>query len=218
MPDPGFLVVWSDVQPSLDTDYLHWFTREHALERVSTPGFLAVRLFRAALPGASRYLIIYDLESPEVLTSPAYVAKLNSPTPWTQRTFKTLANFMRAGGRIAHTAGTGQGGTVTALTLPGELPADGAGLVQALARGERIARVRLYETDTQRTAVKTREKDVRGGDDRSFAGLLLIEGIDEAAVAAATKRLEGLAPQLVRDSTVGARLYGQVFGLERRAL
>src|SRR5688572_23918145 len=118
MSDRGFLIVWSDVRPDLNTDYLHWFTREHAQERVSTPGFLGVRLFHHKLPEASRYLIVYELEQPETVSSPAYLAKLNNPTEWTQRTFKTLANFMRAGGRIRHTSGTGQGSVVTALTFP----------------------------------------------------------------------------------------------------
>lgn len=215
MSDPGFLIVWSDVETARDTDYLHWFTREHAIERLGTPGFRAVRLFRAALPEGSRYLIVYELESPAVLTSPDYLARLNSPTPWTQRTFKQLKNFMRAGGRLAGQAGTGQGGTVTALTFPDRMPEDGDRLLAELVKGERIAAARLYQTDSERTQVKTREKEVRGGDDRSFAGMLLIEGIDEAAVTAAVKRLDGLAPQIVRDSSVGARVYGQVFAAKR---
>ncbi len=217
MLNPGFLIVWSDVDHNRDTDYLHWFTREHAHERVSTPGFLAVRLFRAPLPTTHRYLIIYELDRPEVLVSPDYIAKLNNPSPWTQATFKTLTNFMRAGGRIAHQAGTGQGGVVTALTFPDTLPADGAGLVATIVQGDRIAAARLYQTDRDRTAVKTKEKEVRQvTDDRSFAGMLLIEGLDEAAVKEAIKRLQEVAPKIERSSPVGARIYGQVFGLEKR--
>ncbi len=47
MHDPGLLVIWSDVAASDETDYLHWLTREHTSERVSTEGFLGVRVFRA---------------------------------------------------------------------------------------------------------------------------------------------------------------------------
>ncbi len=217
MRDAGFLIVWSDVDHPRDTDYLHWFTREHAQERVSTPGFQAVRLFRTKLPTTNRYLIVYELDRPETLTSPDYIAKLNNPSKWTQATFKTLTNFMRAGGRIQHQAGTGQGGVVTALTFPEQLPADGAGLVSSLAQGDRIAAARLYQTDRDRTAVKTKEKEVRQvTDDRSFAGMLLIEGLDEAAVTAAIKRLG--ETEIVRGSTVGARVYNAVFTLEKRML
>jgi len=210
----GFLIVWSDVRPDLNTDYLHWFTREHALERVSTPGFLSVRLFTTRLPTAHRYLILYDLESPEVVSSPAYVAKLNQPSQWTQRVFPTLTNFMRAGGRVAHEAGMGQGSTITALTLPDVMPDNGATLVADLVNGDRISAARLYETDRERTSVKTKEKEVRGGDDRSFAGMLVVEGLDEQAVRQTLARQ--IAPELVRGSTVGTAIYNQVFCLQKR--
>jgi len=41
----GFLAIWSDVEPAGETDYLHWLTREHVQERLSVPGFRAVRIF-----------------------------------------------------------------------------------------------------------------------------------------------------------------------------
>lgn len=214
----GFLIVWSDVQKSMETDYSHWLTREHAQERVSTPGFLAVRVFRTELKTTYRYLIVYDLESPDVVSSPAYVAKLNSPSPWTQRVLPTLTNFMRGGGRVAHQSGIGAGSTATALTLPEQLPADSQALVKSLAACDRISAVRLYETDSQRTEVKTKEKEVRGGDDRSFAGMLLIEGLDGEAVTGALDRLKQLCPDVERDSPVGSLTYSQLFALEKRML
>ena len=36
----GFLAIWSDISQENETDYLHWFSREHAIERLSVPGFL----------------------------------------------------------------------------------------------------------------------------------------------------------------------------------
>ena len=52
MRGAGFLAIWSDVEPHNLTDYRHWLTREHTTERVTTKGFLGVRVFRAA---ASRH-------------------------------------------------------------------------------------------------------------------------------------------------------------------
>ena len=42
------------------TDYRHWLTREHTTERVTTKGFLAGRVFRAARADIERFFILYD--------------------------------------------------------------------------------------------------------------------------------------------------------------
>jgi hypothetical protein len=45
----------------------------------------------------------------------------------------------------------------------------------------------LLETDLDRTSIATREKGMRAGD-RTFAGLLLVEGLDAPAVSTAITR------------------------------
>ena len=85
MRGAGFLAIWSDVEPNNLVDYRHWLTREHTTERVTTKGFLGVRVFRAARVDINRFFILYELESPEVLDGPAYLARLNAPTPWITR-------------------------------------------------------------------------------------------------------------------------------------
>src|SRR3954471_10488606 len=101
MRGAGFLAIWSDVEGKALTDYRHWLTREHTTERVTTKGFLAVRVFRARRTDIARFFILYELESPEVLDGPAYLARLNAPTPWSKRIMPLLGNFMRGGGVIA---------------------------------------------------------------------------------------------------------------------
>ena len=81
MRGTGFLAIWSDIAPEVLTDYRHWLTREHTTERVTTKGFLAARVFRAERSDTNRFFILYELESPEVLDGPAYLARLNAPTP-----------------------------------------------------------------------------------------------------------------------------------------
>lgn len=222
MRGAGFLTIWSDIAPERETDYIHWLTREHTTERVSADGFLAVRVFRALIPDHRRYLINYELETPEAVAGPDYVNRLNNPTPWTQRTLPVLENFIRGGGRVLHAAGVGQGGFLTALTIAGQVPANSKDIVDSLVQGDRIAAVRLFETDPDNTAVKTKEKGLRkvdpGADDRSFGGVLLIEGIDENAVKTALGRLSELAPGIVSQSTVGALIYSSVFTLEKRII
>src|SRR5687767_1087406 len=72
----GFLGIWSDVAPQDETDYLHWLTREHTEERLGVPGFLNVRVFRARSAEHRRYFILYGLESPDVMASAPYLARL----------------------------------------------------------------------------------------------------------------------------------------------
>jgi hypothetical protein len=199
----GFLAVWSDVAAEHETDYLHWLTREHTSERLGVDGFAAVRVYRALEPGIRRFFIRYELRSPAVLASEAYLARLNAPTPWTRRIMPLLGNFIRGGGGVLAEAGIGRGGIVAVVKLD-SLPSDSPGaLVQRLAALDRIARAWLLETDAEATSIATSEKRLRG-QDRSFAGLLVIEGADEDAVAAAVTRAGHAA---------AGNLYTQIFQL-----
>jgi len=65
MRGAGFLAIWSDIAPNNLTDYRHWLTREHTTERVTTKGFLASRVFRAARADIHRFFILYELEAPQ---------------------------------------------------------------------------------------------------------------------------------------------------------
>jgi hypothetical protein len=207
MQGSALLEIWSDIPPESETDYLHWLTREHAAERLSTEGFVAVRVFRAENIEARRYLISYELESGDALEGPDYLRKLNNPTPWSQRIMPTLQNFVRGGGPIVARAGTGEGSFLLPIIFD-SMPADGRAMVEALARQDRVCSVVLMQTDQARTRVETREKTMRRKDE-SFAGLLLIDALDASVAASA-----GAASLL----PVGERppgLYRQVFHLER---
>src|ERR1044072_3649284 len=117
MQGAGYLAIWSDLAPQDETDWAHWITREHAAERVGINGFLACRIFRALGASANCYFILYELEDERVVGGADYLARLNAPTPWSQRIMPKLENFARGGGRVAASAGTGQGGIVAPLRL-----------------------------------------------------------------------------------------------------
>lgn len=183
MRGEGFLGIWSDVEPDQETDYLHWLTREHTSERMGVEGFEAVRVFRALDDRVRRFFILYELTTPEALTGPSYLARLNDPTPWSRRIMPILGNFVRGGGLRTISRGAGRGGHAAALPFPAAL-ANGKETVEALIARDRIARVHLLETDEARTSVQTNEKRLRPKDD-SFHSLLLVEGLDPDAVARA---------------------------------
>src|SRR3954466_6905037 len=152
MRGAGFLAIWSDVEPDHLTDYRHWLTREHTTERVTTKGFLGVRVFRAARADINRFFILYELESPEVLDGPAYMARLNAPSPWSQRIMPQLGNFIRGGGVMTARAGRGGASTVRALRIQ-RLPPQPQRLAEALAALDGIAAVQIGVTDAARTSV-----------------------------------------------------------------
>jgi hypothetical protein len=217
MEGSGFLAIWSDLSQEDETDWVHWMIREHSIERVNVPGFLACRVFCAPGSVVNRYLILYELKEHDVVGSAEYLARLNTPTPWSQRIMPRLRNFVRGGGRVVASAGVGQGGLVAALPLDAHPEWDAAAVCRALASLDRIAAARVLLTDVAQTSIQTSEKRMRAKED-SFAALLLIEGFDEASLRGALRRLQSFAPQLNAGPVDELPLYANCFSLHRRLL
>ena len=211
----AILAIWSDVTPGQETDYLHWLTREHTAERVGIPGFEAVRVFRADMAQTCRYLILYDLAAPSVLTSPAYLARLNAPTSWSQRIMPMLRNFARGGGEVSLEFGLGRGGHLAAFRLARRPSADSAPM-RAIVAEDRICAVRLLKVDASGTGTETHEKTLRAGDS-SFPGLLLVEALDTGALHAALASHRDAIGQIGAEDVEGAT-YSLVFALEKADL
>ena len=213
MRGAGFLAIWSDIAPAALTDYRHWLTREHTTERVTTKGFLAVRVFRADRSDINRFFIFYELEAPEVLDGPAYLARLNAPTPWSRRIMPQLGNFIRGGGVMTARAGRGEGATVAALRIK-HLPDRPKQLADTIVALDGIAAVQIGATDEARTSVPTAEKGMRQ-QEGFFAGLLIIEALDEALLRGALRKLAELAPEMVADAG-DPEIYHGIFALDAR--
>ena len=213
MRGAGFLAIWSDVFSGHLTDYRHWLTREHTTERVTTKGFLGVRVFRAARADINRFFILYELESPEVLDGPAYMARLNAPSPWSQRIMPLLGNFIRGGGVMTARAGRGEGSTIAALRIE-RLPDNPLALAQAIVASDGIAAVQIGATDLARTSVPTVEKGMRK-DEGIFAGLVIIEALDEASLRGAWRQAMTTAPGLF-GGVNEPEIYKSMFALDAR--
>ena len=83
MTEPGILAIWNDCAAGREADFESWFQGEHLEERLAVPGFLFGRRHEA-ISGASRYFNFYVTERPAVLTSKAYLDRLDHPTPMTR--------------------------------------------------------------------------------------------------------------------------------------
>jgi hypothetical protein len=191
----GFMAIWSDVGPGDFDFYHHWLLKEHFPERVSIPGFISARVFRRQMGADFRFFIIYETESPEVLASPAYVARLNNPTPMTQKVMPKLKNFVRGAGRIVRSSGVCGGGAVKVIRFdePHPLLSDGDArnaLFERINEMDRVLAVRLFEVDTAATTIQTEEKKIRTGKEEIYSQLLLIEAVDFEAFKAASELLQ----------------------------
>jgi hypothetical protein len=111
----GVLLAWFDVNPAVRAEHDRWYLHEHMPERISVPGFLRARRY-----GDGRHLfVIYETVDLDVLTSPAYMARLNAPTAATQRLAQTALNSVRIAATPVISCGNGCGGWVTTTQLRG---------------------------------------------------------------------------------------------------
>ncbi|MBI4507623.1 MAG: hypothetical protein HY691_18995 [Chloroflexi bacterium] len=95
----GLLFARMDIPAELEGEFNDWYNREHLAWRLErAPGFLSGRRFRA-LEGTPKYAAAYDLESVDVLQSPAYLSirqeERANPTPEFQRVYPRFQNLKR---------------------------------------------------------------------------------------------------------------------------
>jgi hypothetical protein len=74
----ALLFVATDLDPQHEDAVNRWYDTRHVPQRQSTPGFLSAQRYQAA-SGSPKYAATYELESPEVLKSEAYLALSKPP-------------------------------------------------------------------------------------------------------------------------------------------
>ena len=97
-----------DVAAEVIDEHDDWHTHEHLPERLAIPGFLRGTRW-VALQGQPRYLVLYEVERLETLASPAYLERLNQPTPWTTKMMPHYRGMTRGLCAVAASVGTGLG-------------------------------------------------------------------------------------------------------------
>jgi hypothetical protein len=109
----GILALWFDVDPSRRDEVDRWHIHEHFPERVSVPGFLRARRYErigaTPRPGAD-FLTLYEVQTVDVLASPAYLARLDNPTPLTRQSVPLMVDMRRSALRVVSARGRGVGG------------------------------------------------------------------------------------------------------------
>ena len=182
------IAMWWDMAPEHRDEFQNWHSHEHFPERMSIPGFLRGARW-AAVDGGEGFFIMYELADYETLSSPGYLARLNSPTPWSTKLMPHHRNMVRSQCRVLVSVG----GAIArhALTLRLSPAEDGESRLRAFltAQAKEIAShagttaAHLLQTQTPAIAATTEQK-IRGGADTAADWIFVACGYELAALEA----------------------------------
>jgi hypothetical protein len=217
---PGILAIWNDVASGGFAHLEKWYTREHIFERVGLPGFLSGRRYELISGGDTRFFTFYEASDPSAFTSPAYLERLNDPTPWTTEAMSHFRNMARTVCEVHASAGVVSGPYAVVLRADGDInptPAATA-FVESLAAQEGVVRAQLWTAASGFTRSDTAEAKLRRGD-KLIAGGLVVECVrlDDAERIAESLTPDTVASIGISDPVV-LGTYGLLCILDKRAL
>lgn len=163
----GFVAIWNDITDEGRSNFHEWHNREHIPERLGVPGFLRGRRY-VAVAGSPRYFTLYEVAEAAVLSSEAYLARLNAPTAWTTRSVAHFRNAARSLCRTDVSLGIGSGGFIAACGFDCD-PGDDEALLNRLAastlpqlvRSADIVAAHVGRADLAASRITTAEQDGR---------------------------------------------------------
>jgi hypothetical protein len=205
------LAIWNGVTPGAEEEFVAWHLREHIPERVGLPGFLRGRRY-VAIDGDPKYFNFYETERIEDLSSSSYLARLDSPTPWTKAVVAHFTATSRTICRVAGSIGIRDGAAIETIRFSSSLRPESVAqnvmrLVVALPRSiAGIVGAHLLRGDDDASRRPTAEKSLRAGPDEIADWILLIEAVD-------AERLAALRSSALGDSSLAAA--GASTGLKR---
>jgi hypothetical protein len=194
------MLLFFDIAPEAIAEHDDWHTHEHLPERLSIPGFVRGTRWVSLRGGQPRYFVIYEVRDIGVLTSAAYLERLNNPTPWTQKMMPSYRGMTRGFCAVRGSAGSGLGNTalVARFKPAGDLAWVGERMDELSSRPGLGG---CYRFESAAAAPMSKEQSIRGKD-AGVGSVLVVTGYDAEAVA----RVE---------QTALGKLAGARFGLYR---
>jgi hypothetical protein len=197
---PGILAIWNDREDAIAEVYERWLVSEHIPERLAVPGFLEARRYEA-VRGTPRFFTPYWVASPQVLSSPEYLACLASPSPLTREVMAGFRNMRRTICTLAYRSPLAAlGGCAVAAYAEQPAAVDEAGLLKeaaALERDSRVLGVQVWRAVPDPAHATSSEAKLRPGGDRRIEAALVVDFMREQDGAA----LEETVHSAVRQST-----------------
>src|SRR6478752_7434146 len=208
----GILAIFNDVAAGRDAEFDAWFQGEHLIERLAVPGFLFGRRHQA-ISGSAAYSNFYLVESPAVLTSKAYLERLDNPTPMTKKIMSEV--FLNMNRTLCHrTLRRGGFRGAYAVTVRFNDPPDIEGLTllaNELASDTAIAACEIWTAVDPAGQPVSMEEKLRGGDKKIKACLM----VDTLRQADAEKIGADLSRQFAKSDVGVFRVLCQLGRAER---
>ncbi|SAK97789.1 hypothetical protein AWB76_07456 [Caballeronia temeraria] len=210
----GIVLVWNDIDEAGRAQFYEWHDKEHIPERLAIPGFKRGRRLRRA-GHSPEWLTMYEAADLDVMSSPEYMTRLNTPTPATTKTLTYFRNTSRAVCRPVFSVGESTGGHVLAIRIDRAASSDATpeaylrdvAFPQAMASTGVLA-CHLFASD-QASFLDTEESRTRAFDVPAW--IVLVEASTEEAAERAREWID--APQL-RDAGLRPRPDAAVYALE----
>lgn len=181
-----------DIEAGAVEEHDRWHTHEHLPERLSIPGFLRGTRW-IAIEGRPRCMVVYEVDSIATLSSQAYLARLNDPTPWTTRMMANYRDMNRGLCAVVGSFGLGQGSTAALIRFTPE--ASQAAALNRWLLEEVLAAVPLkaglggaHLLQAAQAAAMTNEQRIRGAD-RGVDSAVIVTGYEAGAVAACAREI-----------------------------
>jgi hypothetical protein len=213
----GMLITIMDADPAEEADFNRWYDREHIIERTAIPGFLESRRY-LAVDGTPKYVNFYTTATIETLSSPAYRARLDNPTPWSAHHSPRFKNYTRVVARVTGSKGQGRGGALALARI--RPPAAGReALRQAILTQfdgiigiDGVISAHLCEADAPLSNPQ--------GDALTTAGdwYVAVDGIDVGAVGPAADARFGRGARLAAGALVSFGTYRLLWDLAKAEL
>jgi len=210
------VAVWNDIVPEGRENFIEWHNREHIPERIAIPGFLRGRRY-VAEHGNPEYFTLYEAASASVLTGPAYLERLNNPTPWTKTSTADFRNTVRGVCETQYSHGSGDGGFILTLRFDADESRRAAletAIIKELETTGRLNGVsgtHLCIADSAASGLETAERKGRQVGVPNW--IIMIEGSSVAAIDAAGLVLTSALSSGIGEDTVEKGLYRLEFSL-----
>lgn len=186
----GILAVWNDRPDAIAAEYEHWYMSEHIPERLGVPGFRSARRYEA-IAADRAFFTFYEVDGPEVLISPAYLARLADPTALTRSIMPNFLAVVRSIFIEQRREGSGAGSAAVVVRhaegAPNELPR----IAMSMIAGSEIVGARIWQAAVANRPSDTVESRIRPQPDEVAGGAIVIETTRAAAaqqLAAALRR------------------------------
>jgi hypothetical protein len=184
----GIVAIWNGIRPEGRAEFFEWHSREHMPERVAIPGFVRGRRY-IALEGHPEFFTLYETQTAAALTGADYLARLNSPTPWTRQATQAFTDTSRSLCRVQLSLGPGEGGLMMTWRLDSSPARAFEEKLHELAGRPGVCGVHLCIADRAGSSIETEEKKGRPAVGIPGCVLLVEGGAERAALEAACREI-----------------------------